>query len=58
MRRAILERNSFPSSHAMVVTRLISDPTKLVNLADPDVAEPVQKLIDSAESLARRDRQT
>jgi len=42
----------------MVVTRLISDPAKLVNLADPDVAEPVQKLIDSAESLARRDRQT
>jgi len=37
---------------------LVSDPTKPVNLADPDVAEQVQKLIDSAESLARRDRQT
>ena len=34
---------------------LVADPTKQVNLADPDVAEQVQKLIDSAEDLARRD---
>jgi hypothetical protein len=33
---------------------LVSDPAKPVNLADPDVAALVQKLIDSAEDLARR----
>jgi hypothetical protein len=33
---------------------LVSDPAKQVNLADPDVAAMVQKLIDSAENLARR----
>jgi uncharacterized protein (TIGR02246 family) len=33
---------------------LVSDPAKQVNLADPDVAAIVQKLIDSAEELARR----
>ena len=32
---------------------LVSDPARPVNLADPDVAEQVQKLIDSAEHLAR-----
>src|SRR5262249_45844612 len=31
---------------------LVSDPAKPVNLADPDVAEQVQKLIDSARELA------
>jgi uncharacterized protein (TIGR02246 family) len=33
---------------------LVSDPMKPINLADPDVAALVQKLIDSAEELARR----
>jgi uncharacterized protein (TIGR02246 family) len=33
---------------------LVSDPTKQVNLADPDVAAMVQKLIDSAEHLAQK----
>ena len=33
---------------------LVSDPAKHVNLADPDVAAMVQKLIDSAEGLERR----
>jgi ketosteroid isomerase-like protein len=33
---------------------LVSHPTKPVNLADPDVAALVQKLIDSAENLARQ----
>jgi ketosteroid isomerase-like protein len=33
---------------------LVSDPAKPVNLADPDVAVLVQKLIDSAENLARQ----
>jgi hypothetical protein len=32
---------------------LVSDLAKPVNLADPDVAELVEKLIDSAEDLAR-----
>ena len=32
---------------------LVSDPSKPVNLADPDVGALVQGLIDSAESLAR-----
>ena len=32
---------------------LVSDPTKSVNLADSDVAEPVQQLIDAAGDLAR-----
>jgi len=36
---------------------LIADPSKQVNLADPDVAEQVRKLIESAEDLARRHRQ-
>jgi len=34
---------------------LVSDSAKPVNVADPDVAEQVQKLIDSAEDLARHD---
>jgi uncharacterized protein (TIGR02246 family) len=34
--------------------RLVSDPSKPVNLADPDVAALVQTLIDTAESLAQR----
>jgi hypothetical protein len=33
---------------------VVSDPAKPVNLADPDVAVLVQKLIDSAENLARQ----
>jgi hypothetical protein len=33
---------------------LVSDPTKPVNLADPDVAMLVQQLIDTANDLARR----
>ena len=32
---------------------LVSDPTKPVNLADPDVAPLVRKLIESADELAR-----
>jgi hypothetical protein len=36
---------------------LVSDPTKPVNLADPDVAPLVRKLIESAEDLAKRARQ-
>jgi len=35
---------------------LVSDPAKPINLADADVATLVQKLIDSAEDLARRAR--
>ena len=34
--------------------QLVSDPTKPVNLADPDVATLVQQLIDTANDLARR----
>jgi uncharacterized protein (TIGR02246 family) len=33
---------------------IVSDPLKPINLADPDVAALVQKLIDSAEDLERR----
>ena len=36
---------------------LVSDPTKPVNLADPDVAPLVRKLIESAEDLAKRVQQ-
>jgi len=32
---------------------LVPDPTKSVNLADSDVAEPVQQLIDATGDLAR-----
>ena len=35
---------------------LVSEPSKPVSLADPEVAAMVQKLIDSAEELARRPR--
>jgi ketosteroid isomerase-like protein len=34
--------------------QLVSDPTKPVNLTDPDVATLVQQLIDTANDLARR----
>jgi hypothetical protein len=34
-----------------VTDHLVSDPTKSVNLADSDVAEPVQQLIDAAGDL-------
>jgi hypothetical protein len=37
----------------LVTDHLVSDPTKSVNLADSDVAEPVQQLIDAAGDLAR-----
>jgi hypothetical protein len=37
----------------LVTDHLVSDPTKSVNLADSDVAEPVQQLIDAAADLAR-----
>jgi hypothetical protein len=33
---------------------LVSDPTRPVDLADPDVAMLVQQLIDTANDLARR----
>jgi hypothetical protein len=35
---------------------LVSDPAKPVNLADPDVAPLVRKLIEAADDLARRGR--
>jgi len=35
---------------------LVTDPSKPINLADPDVAALVQNLIDSAEALAQRGR--
>jgi hypothetical protein len=37
----------------LVTDHLVSDPTKSVNLADSDVAEPVLQLIDAAADLAR-----
>jgi uncharacterized protein (TIGR02246 family) len=36
---------------------LVTDPTKPVNLSDPEVAPPVRKLIESAEDLAKRAQQ-
>jgi hypothetical protein len=36
--------------------RLVTDPSRPINLADPDVTPLVQNLIDSAEALAQRGR--
>jgi hypothetical protein len=53
--RLVKERGKWLFDHRRVDTdRLVTDPQKPINLADPDVAVLVRHLIDAAQRLARK----